>query len=202
MAFSSSTISVGSTTKKSHFDQLLANTIDLKRDNTTIGGEKTFASATTFSSSTVFNSTATFNSSIKTNSVLSRTSTTGVSVGAGWLGQSSTASVVVFKTKIIEIGDWNMDTTTDIAISHGISDFTKIRTIMALIRPDSDAISPDARQMLAGTALGGGLGGRCIVNGSDPTKIRLERATGGFFDDNKYNMTSWNRGYITIEYEE
>ena len=104
MAFNSSTISVGSTTKKSHFDQLLDNTISLKSENITINGEKTFASATTFSSSTVYNSTATFNSGIRAASVLSRTSTTGVSFAAGALGQSATASVVLLKTKVIEIG--------------------------------------------------------------------------------------------------
>ncbi len=77
MGFQSGTVTIGESTKKSSYDQLLDNTQDnrseiitLKSGTVIFTGPKTFQSATvfnalaTFNSSTVFNSTATFSSSI------------------------------------------------------------------------------------------------------------------------------------------
>ena len=42
------------------------------------------------------------------------------------------------KKKIIDIGDWNMDATNSVSVSHGISNFKKIRSIEIVIRDDVD----------------------------------------------------------------
>jgi len=56
MSFSSSTVTIGHSTKKSDYDRLLANTQYLKAEN--VYEKKTFQS------STVFNATATFNDGV------------------------------------------------------------------------------------------------------------------------------------------
>ena len=184
MAFNSSTISVGSTTKKSHFDQLLNNTIDLKRESTTINGEKIFASATAFAKG-----------------VYSNTSTAGIAIGVGYLGQSSTASVVTLRSKIIEIGDWNMDTTVFKDVAHGV-DGTKIRNFMAIIKPDSDSATPNSRSKIE-RAIAGVAGGSVVVDGTDNNNMHLLRATGEIFDNAAFDMSApFNRGWIILEYEE
>ena len=193
MAFNSSTISVGSTTKKSHFDQLLDNTISLKSENITINGEKTFASATIFSAS------ATFNSTVRASSIISRTSTAGIGVGTGWLGQSSTASVVVMRCKIIEIGGWNMDTDLVKEVAHEMPDHTKIRVVNVAIRTDTGPGQTITGFIVPDFDLGGTHIDKISWNAIN---IRLDRITGGFFDGAEYDDDSINRGYVTIWYVE
>lgn len=92
--------------------------------------------------------------------------------------------------KIIEIGDWNMDTTAYAIISHGLT-YTKIRSISVLIRDDTRKILRDLNQ------------GGSYANGLadfDETKIYLARTGSGIFDNIDYNATSYNRGWIVIEY--
>lgn len=105
-------------------------------------------------------------------------------------------------TKIIEIGDWNMDTTVDKAVAHGIgSAFLKVRSIDIIIRDDDGAVGwkhplskfEDAAdpELLAGGYFG--------LNSSS---IYLRRRTGGWFDDALFNSTSYNRGWIYVVYED
>lgn len=102
------------------------------------------------------------------------------------------------RTKVIEIGDWNMDSTTDVSVSHGL-DVTKIRSITAIIRDDSDTvfIPIDRIQIIAGSEISGTPGG-CAAGTSD---IFLGRVTSRFFDSTSYNATGFNRGWVTIIYE-
>ncbi len=192
MAFNSSTISVGSTTKKSHFDQLLNNTIDLKRENTTINGEKTFASATVFSAS------ATFNSTVRASSIISRTSTASIGLGTAWLGQSSTASVVILKTKMIEIGDWDMDATDFVYVAHGLMS-TKIRSYSCLVRQDADTgyyVFP-FHETVQNVVAGG-----IAIRAADPSVFKCWRVGGGSFDSILFDETPYNRGWIIVWYVE
>ena len=50
MSFSSSTISIGDSTKKADYDRLMANTVALKNEAIILSGEKTFQSSVTFNS--------------------------------------------------------------------------------------------------------------------------------------------------------
>jgi hypothetical protein len=100
------------------------------------------------------------------------------------------------RTKIIEIGDWDMDATLAVSVAHGISDYTKIRNISAVVRPDAaNGIVPLIRVDTTTAAATGG-----YVTGADATNIGLGRVIGGFFDSTDYNSTSFNRGFITIQY--
>ncbi len=98
----------------------------------------------------------------------------------------------LLKTKIIEIGDWDMDTTITLTVAHGLT-LSAIRSISVLIRNDLDTNSrifpiPNT----AATSV------EQVV--ADSTNISLVRATGGTFDNTTYDSTSYNRGWITIQY--
>lgn len=111
---------------------------------------------------------------------------------SGLTRQAGTSAKV--KEIVIDIGDWNMDTTTNISVAHGLSDFTKIRSINVIIRDDADGLYSD----LAGTAISG-VGGSADATS---TNISLSRqTTNSRFDSANYSSTSYNRGWIYITYE-
>ena len=97
------------------------------------------------------------------------------------------------KCKVIDIGDWNMDSTAEKSVAHGLgTNFINIRMILVQIINDeatviADFLSTDART-----------GVICYANS---TNIVLTRAGGGSFDGVNYNATSYNRGWVTIWYE-
>jgi len=98
--------------------------------------------------------------------------------------ETGTAGGTVRK-RIIEIGDWNMDSTPSLTIAHGVT-VSNIRGLSVLIRSDP------------------GTGYRNLYDGGYATvantNIYLVRTESGIFDSDGYDSTSFNRGYITIEY--
>lgn len=102
--------------------------------------------------------------------------------GAGYLNQLT-----------LNIGDWNMDSTVNVSVAHGL-DATKIRSITALIRNDDASANTDFFSD-DGTATSGH--NRLSF---DATDVSLVRSQLGIFDDADHNATSYNRGWITINY--
>lgn len=97
------------------------------------------------------------------------------------------------KCKVLEIGNWNMDTTIEVLIPHGL-DYDDIISVTAFIKSDNDHYG----NMINGTNITGqDFGG--IAPGE--TNIVLQRANGGAFDNNGFDSTPYNRGYITIWYD-
>lgn len=92
----------------------------------------------------------------------------------------------VLSRKVIEIGDWNMDTDgTKTGVAHGLT-YANIRGVSATIRNDADT---------GGFSLdGSGRAGYNTVN------ISLARTTSGDYDNSGFSTTSYNRGWVTIEY--
>jgi hypothetical protein len=110
--------------------------------------------------------------------------------------------IPMIKKKVIEIGDWNMDVNGNpINTTYlGISDVTKVISVSVLIRKDDDSlVSPLG--IVDGTS--GVCAGRWILNkgvGGNPY-LTLLRITGGEFDNSDYSATSFNRGWVMIEYQ-
>lgn len=100
------------------------------------------------------------------------------------------------KTKVVEIGDWDMDTDTSINVAHGIADYTKIRAIDVIVRKDTPGVA--GYNKLESIDSGGLNGG---IFGINTTNLTLYRSVGGTFDDPTYSTTSYNRGWITITYD-
>lgn len=99
--------------------------------------------------------------------------------------------------KIIPIGPWNMDTTSTLPVPHGLSDYKKIRNVSIIIRDDSNLSYLPIDHVYS---VGGITSGTWSVSGAN---IDLVRSDLGIFDQATFSSTtsSYNRGFITIEYE-
>lgn len=101
---------------------------------------------------------------------------------------------------IIELGDWNMDTTANISIgtaalaTAGISDYRNIRSVYATIRNDNN----DSYLNLEGYDVSNNLMGR--ITGATSIGISFFRIASGFFDSTDFDSTSYNRGFALIGY--
>jgi hypothetical protein len=100
------------------------------------------------------------------------------------------------RRKVINIGSWDMDSTSSLNVAHGISDWTKIRSASAFIIKDIGGIYESLYNYSPGLSNSGG----SSYIGWNSTNILLARIDGGFFDNANYNDTLINRGYIIIEY--
>jgi len=100
----------------------------------------------------------------------------------------------IVKFKVVNIGDWDMDSTTFVEVLHGIVDYTKIRSAFIMILPDAGFVSTTT--LFGGNNSESGTG----ISYFNATAIRLSRAAGGIFDNINYNQTSYNRGFVTIGY--
>lgn len=107
-------------------------------------------------------------------------------------------------TKVVPIGNWNMTVTTSVQVAHGLADIEKIRSMQAVIRTDagysSGAFGMVDLQSSDYPVVTGALQGS--IAGVDSTEITLTRLTGGRFDTAAYDHAAYNRGWVTIEYEQ
>lgn len=105
---------------------------------------------------------------------------------------------ITLSTEIIKLGDWNMDANDTHSKAHGLTDHTKIRSVSVMILRDiGDDLYP--LNQYDSTASGDVSGGISLI---DATNIYFGRKTGGKFDSVDFDSTSFNRGWMTIEYEE
>ena len=97
--------------------------------------------------------------------------------------------------KILEIGDWNMDTTTQVMVAHGLTgtNWQLIRETSVIIRDDADSLYRPAQ---SSTVVSGAQA--AWPDAIDSTNINLERLTGGFFDSILFSATSFNRGWVKL----
>jgi len=95
------------------------------------------------------------------------------------------------KTKIIQIGDWDMDTNATKVVAHGLT-VSKIRSVNVNVIEDSGVFRSN---------LDFNVGGACQGAFSwDATNVNMNRLAAGVFDTTDYNATGFNRGFITIHY--
>jgi len=103
------------------------------------------------------------------------------------------AKTAVLNTKVIDIGDWDMDAgPTTLGVAHGVT-LAKIRTISVLIRNDADNTYWDFLLSDGSTANNTEIRATSVL-------INLQKAVGGFFDSTNFDNTPFNRGWITIQY--
>jgi len=97
---------------------------------------------------------------------------------------------------VIDIGDWDMDVSDNVAVSHGLSstEYKSIRNISALIRNDADTVYYDLGSAFKDTQIGtAGI----QIKASD---FFLERARASVFDAVDFDSTTYNRGWVTYWY--
>lgn len=97
------------------------------------------------------------------------------------------------KWKTVNIGVWNMDSTSSVNVAHGIAGgYSRIKVVDVMIRNDADSFSTP----LNSTDSSG------WIAAIDGTNITLQRGAAGAFDNTNYDLTtgSYNRGWVTIGY--
>jgi len=123
---------------------------------------------------------------------------------SGELGPGDNVTIEAFDTttwivknglivRTINIGDWNMDTTTQVNITHNLT-LANIMSIKAIIRNDTNVICYD----ITGEITVVGIDGYVQANSTDAI---LTRVVGGFFDATTFDLTPFNRGFIVMQYK-
>ena len=106
--------------------------------------------------------------------------------------------------RVVQLGEWNMDTTEDLDVLLEVIPGSAIRNIFGWVRDDSgDLYYP------IGTTLGPGTANATgtfiyFVSVAGVTTVRLQRTVNGVFDNASWNGTAStvaNRGWLSIVYE-
>lgn len=95
------------------------------------------------------------------------------------------------KVKVIDIGDWNMDSTNSAVVAHGLT-LANIRGVQVIIRNDDNDNYGDIR------------GHSTTIDGYfriGAVNINIYRVASGVFDLALFDATSYNRGWVTIWYK-
>jgi len=111
-------------------------------------------------------------------------SSTGIEV----VGGGNTGGGLI--STVVNIGDWDMDANANIFVTHGITDYTKIKSIDVTIIPDASTSIIPLTTAFSGTVAG-------AIGQTSSTQTTLYRTTGGSFDNVGYDSTGFNRGYVT-----
>ena len=116
----------------------------------------------------------------------------GLSFVRGGVAQGYDTTAAIYR-KIVNIGDWNMDATASITVAHGLT-LSKIRTVKGIIQNDAGTLMlpcclqyPSTNYIVA-------------IYQIDATSVYLVREAGTIVDTVDYNATSFNRGWLIIEY--
>jgi len=126
--------------------------------------------------------------------------------GAEWVriyssGTWGAWALIKLASEVLSIGDWNMSVTSGGGISnkpitHGItSGASNIRSIKVLVRDDNGVLF-DLCSTVQLSAPGPNGGIDSIGNSS----LSLRIVAGGYFDSANFDQTSYNRGWVTIDY--
>ena len=157
--------------------------------SSTFNGPPTFATTATFNAPATFNSTVTMNGPVTVNGAAIFTSITSLD------GGFDTGDNVGISFVIHSIGDWNMDATANVTVTHSLT-LANIRLVHATVRNDADDGYADLSALISGSGVNhGGIGQ------TNSLTVTLERVGGGGFDSTAYNSTSFNRGWIIVWYE-
>lgn len=102
------------------------------------------------------------------------------------------AGTTIPRQKIVEIGDWNMELTSQVNIAHGLT-FSKIIGARAVIRNDANTVKYVVREYL-NTAED------VYIQQIGSTNVTMTREEDGVFDSSLFDSTSYNRGWIILDY--
>lgn len=141
-------------------------------------------------------------SSLKTLKVGANGATYGADYSASFIDRSLPDKAYVdsytgqIKRAVVNIGDWNMDAADTAIVAHGLT-FGNIRNIEGVIRNDA------ANTAYASGTIDSSGNIQWTVVSYDATNITLRRrpaAGGGIFDSTDFDSTSFNRGWLIIDY--
>jgi len=96
----------------------------------------------------------------------------------------------LLKSKVIDIGDWDMDTNASKNVAHGLT-LSNIRSVSFMIRNDAGTY----HYLWSGND--NSQPAWCWV---DSTNVVVNRSDAGFFNSTSFSATSYNRGWVTVWY--
>lgn len=106
----------------------------------------------------------------------------------------------ILRCRKIAIGDWDMDTTSTKNVSWGFTlNPENIIMIFATIRDDLGTTFLPISYFINDVdphLVGGG------IQSYSSAQVALCRRTGGIFDNNNFDSTGYNRGYVFVIYSE
>jgi hypothetical protein len=119
-------------------------------------------------------------------------------------GTSSQAAKTIFYkgnrnlyySSILEIGYWNMDTTTSVSVLHYLPDHYIVAAEITII-DDSPTDDVYKLEIGDGSIVSGVTSGYFSIN---ETSFIINRSVNGFFDSVNFDTPNMNRGYINITY--
>lgn len=94
---------------------------------------------------------------------------------------------------VLEIGDWDMDANQTTTVAHGLT-LSKIRNVEGVIRNDAD----DTYYSSGYIGAAGNV--QWTTTTIDATNITLTRRPSGDFDNTGFDSTSFNRGWLIVDY--
>lgn len=113
--------------------------------------------------------------------------------GAGMEGGSS------YIIATVNIGDWDMDSTTTTTVSTGLTaDIGDVRMIEVWVYDDSQNILYNLNTLQGDPQVVGGTVSDVTDPGDGTLDVTFDRMSSGFFDGADFNATGMNRGFITI----
>jgi hypothetical protein len=111
----------------------------------------------------------------------------------------------IIRTKVFEIGDWNMDSSPTKTVGHSL-DAAKIRSVFVTIRNDTgDTLPFNGLLFNPVNSLSSNqweIWFPVTTVGWNSTNIVLSRMDGSFMDGAAYDSIGYNRGWVTIQYQE
>jgi hypothetical protein len=106
--------------------------------------------------------------------------------------------VTIPRQKVVEIGDWDMDTDAYMDVTHGLT-LAKIISVRGVVRNDT----ADTHYQLQGLWSAAGAPDSApdiYISSIDATNVRISRRGGSIFDYTTFDSTSFNRGWIIVDY--
>ena len=97
------------------------------------------------------------------------------------------------QTKVIPIGNWDMDATPSVSIAHGLTLANIRKVFVGIINDAGTAVYPICYAATLPNAEG------CVY--VDGTNVVMTRRGAGFFDHVDFDTAVYNRGFITVEYK-
>jgi len=100
------------------------------------------------------------------------------------------------KTKVLDIGGWDMDTVGAVNINHGLTstEYENIIAVSVILRNDTLAEVYDASSTNSYSS--------DVEYNLSTAVVRINRKGGGFFDSTNFDDSTINRGFIKIDYKE
>jgi len=122
-----------------------------------------------------------------------------------YVAEGGTVSTVLLSRRIVEIGEWNMDSDPKASVDTGV-DEQKVRLVQVVVHVDSDEDYIEASTIPSRGNLATGYTAYWTwdadANPSNRGRIVIAREAGGLFDGTRYDETGgYNRGWVTLEYE-